>query len=50
MFKITCMKCGKETEINKDTHVGSDKNDVVIYAGREGEIFIDCDCGNEVES
>jgi hypothetical protein len=54
MFKLICLKCGKELTIEQDkVH-----NDRAVFSNKDINIFtfngdcgyyIECDCGNRVE-
>lgn len=50
-FKVTCLKCGKETIFKQDGHLVETNNEVIsVYAtSYDGDIGIGCDCGNKTE-
>jgi hypothetical protein len=49
MFTIKCEKCGKERKLNNKESFANNKDVIWIISNRDGDIFIECDCGNEVK-
>ena len=51
MFKITCMKCGKEVLISQGgPHMAKEGDGVDVYScGYDGQIEISCECGNTIQ-
>jgi DNA-directed RNA polymerase subunit RPC12/RpoP len=50
MFKIICSECGKENNISKDFGTVDTDNDIVIGKGDYIIEYIECPCGNKIES
>lgn len=49
MFKLTCLKCGKEIIIKKDKNRGHFMEDgVTIFQTINDELEFECNCGNKV--
>lgn len=51
MFKITCMKCGKETVLTQGKP-GIDRNNdnVKIEGSYEFDYSVQCDCGQKIDT
>lgn len=47
-FTIKCNICGKEIVVTQQDGVNVSSNPIAIYGGYDGEIFVQCDCGNEI--